>query len=114
MKLLQGRDCEPQRGGEASLPANCVPGITPMLQLIRCITRKPSDKTMMSLIFANQVSSAESALSRKITFHGLWPLALSELMLLCACGCGRAYKQGRWQPEKLSLGLFFHFFCLFL
>ncbi|XP_061236514.1 NADH-cytochrome b5 reductase 2 isoform X2 [Bos javanicus] len=29
-------------------------GITPMLQLIRCITRKPSDKTVMSLIFANQ------------------------------------------------------------
>ena len=33
-----------------------------MLQLIRCITRKPSDKTVMSLIFANQVSSAEPAL----------------------------------------------------
>uniref|UniRef100_A0A8C6E3M0 NADH-cytochrome b5 reductase n=1 Tax=Moschus moschiferus TaxID=68415 RepID=A0A8C6E3M0_MOSMO len=29
-------------------------GITPKLQLIRCITRKPSDKTMMSVIFANQ------------------------------------------------------------
>uniref|UniRef100_A0A4W2EKJ3 NADH-cytochrome b5 reductase n=1 Tax=Bos indicus x Bos taurus TaxID=30522 RepID=A0A4W2EKJ3_BOBOX len=29
-------------------------GITPMLQLIRCIARKPSDKTVMSLIFANQ------------------------------------------------------------
>ncbi|XP_040113566.1 NADH-cytochrome b5 reductase 2 [Oryx dammah] len=29
-------------------------GITPMLQLIRCITRKPGDKTVMSLIFANQ------------------------------------------------------------
>ncbi|KAI4580916.1 hypothetical protein MJG53_010458 [Ovis ammon polii x Ovis aries] len=29
-------------------------GITPMLQLIRCVTRRPSDKTVMSLIFANQ------------------------------------------------------------
>lgn len=74
MKLLQSRDCEPQRGGKASLPANCVPGITPMLQLIRCITRKPSDKTVMSLIFANQVSSAASALSRKIMSHCLRPL----------------------------------------
>ncbi|XFG07755.1 PREDICTED: NADH-cytochrome b5 reductase 2 isoform X2 [Capra hircus] len=29
-------------------------GITPMLQLIRCVTRRPSDKTVMSLVFANQ------------------------------------------------------------
>lgn len=34
-----------------------------MLQLIRHITKNPCDKTRMSLIFANQVSSAESALS---------------------------------------------------
>lgn len=34
-----------------------------MLQLIRHITKDPSDRTRMSLIFANQVSSAELALS---------------------------------------------------
>lgn len=78
-------------GGEASLPALCVPGITPMLQLIRCIARKPSDKTVMSLIFANQVSSAKSALSREIMSHCCGPSLLTELMLICACGCGRAY-----------------------
>ncbi|XP_057551458.1 NADH-cytochrome b5 reductase 2 [Hippopotamus amphibius kiboko] len=38
-------------------------GITPMLQLIRCITKKPSDKTRMSLIFANQTE--EDILVRK-------------------------------------------------
>lgn len=34
-----------------------------MLQLIRHITKNPNDRTRMSLIFANQVSSAKSALS---------------------------------------------------
>ncbi|XP_031537132.1 NADH-cytochrome b5 reductase 2 isoform X1 [Vicugna pacos] len=38
-------------------------GITPMLQLIRCITKKPSDRTRMSLIFANQTE--EDILLRK-------------------------------------------------
>ncbi|XP_004418443.2 PREDICTED: NADH-cytochrome b5 reductase 2 isoform X1 [Ceratotherium simum simum] len=38
-------------------------GITPMLQLIRHITRNPSDKTTMSLIFANQTE--EDILVRK-------------------------------------------------
>eukprot|EP00069_Balaena_mysticetus_P019633 bmy_12318T0 len=54
VKLLQTSDCEHQRGGKPGLPASCVPGITPMLQLICCITRKPSDKTRMSLVCANQ------------------------------------------------------------
>ncbi|MBZ3875330.1 NADH-cytochrome b5 reductase 2, partial [Sciurus carolinensis] len=39
------------------------PGITPMLQLIRHITKNPSDKTRMSLIFANQTE--EDILMRK-------------------------------------------------
>jgi hypothetical protein len=34
-----------------------------MLQLIRHITKDTSDETRMSLLFANQVSSAESAQS---------------------------------------------------
>uniref|UniRef100_A0A8D2AZB7 NADH-cytochrome b5 reductase n=1 Tax=Sciurus vulgaris TaxID=55149 RepID=A0A8D2AZB7_SCIVU len=38
-------------------------GITPMLQLIRHITKNPSDKTRMSLIFANQTE--EDILMRK-------------------------------------------------
>ncbi|XP_015978531.1 NADH-cytochrome b5 reductase 2 isoform X2 [Rousettus aegyptiacus] len=38
-------------------------GITPMLQLIRHITKNPSDKTRMSLIFANQTE--EDILLRK-------------------------------------------------
>ncbi|KAG8507236.1 NADH-cytochrome b5 reductase 2, partial [Galemys pyrenaicus] len=49
------------RGG-VNLP-DCVPGITPMLQLIRHITRNPSDSTRMSLIFANQTE--EDILVRK-------------------------------------------------
>ncbi|XP_029812469.1 NADH-cytochrome b5 reductase 2 isoform X2 [Suricata suricatta] len=39
------------------------PGITPMLQLIRHITRNPNDRTRMSLIFANQAE--EDILVRK-------------------------------------------------
>ncbi|XP_012999647.1 NADH-cytochrome b5 reductase 2 [Cavia porcellus] len=38
-------------------------GITPMLQLIRHITKNPSDKTRMSLLFANQTE--EDILMRK-------------------------------------------------
>nr|XP_020752628.1 NADH-cytochrome b5 reductase 2 isoform X2 [Odocoileus virginianus texanus] len=54
-------------------------GITPMLQLIRCITRKPSDKTMMSLIFANQTEEdilmrreLEEVARTHPTQFGLW------------------------------------------
>ncbi|XP_054225101.1 NADH-cytochrome b5 reductase 2 isoform X7 [Homo sapiens] len=36
-------------------------GITPMLQLIRHITKDPSDRTRMSLIFANQAGSTAQA-----------------------------------------------------
>ncbi|TEA40506.1 hypothetical protein DBR06_SOUSAS15710042, partial [Sousa chinensis] len=38
-------------------------GVTPMLQLIRCITKKPSDKTRMSLVCASQTQ--EEILVRK-------------------------------------------------
>uniref|UniRef100_A0A8C6CFJ8 NADH-cytochrome b5 reductase n=1 Tax=Monodon monoceros TaxID=40151 RepID=A0A8C6CFJ8_MONMO len=38
-------------------------GVTPLLQLIRCITKKPSDKTRMSLVCANQTQ--EEILVRK-------------------------------------------------
>ncbi|XP_043337776.1 NADH-cytochrome b5 reductase 2 isoform X3 [Cervus canadensis] len=54
-------------------------GITPMLQLIRCITRKPSDKTVMSLIFANQTEEdilmrreLEEVARTHPTRFGLW------------------------------------------
>ena len=35
-----------------------VPGITPMLQLIREVFKHPEDKTELSIIFANQVQTS--------------------------------------------------------
>ena len=60
-QLLQSRAWAPTVS--PGQPAYCVAGITPMLQLIRHITKNPRDRTRISLIFANQVGSAESALS---------------------------------------------------
>ncbi|KAF4009093.1 hypothetical protein G4228_000795, partial [Cervus hanglu yarkandensis] len=64
-------------------PSGCLfyhgSGIMPMLQLIRCITRKPSDKTVMSLIFANQTEEdilmrreLEEVARTHPTRFGLW------------------------------------------
>lgn len=86
-----------------------------MLQLIRHITKNPEDKTRMSLIFANQVSSAESALSLQRE-NGMF----AELGL-CIHSSPTDQARAAWVPvavgglsgqlEKLSPG---SFYCLFL
>lgn len=43
-------------------------GITPMLQLIRDVLKHPEDKTIMSLLYANQVSFKNINIKKKKTF----------------------------------------------
>lgn len=103
-----------RKGGKAGLPPNCVPGITPMLQLIRHITKNPSDTTTMSLIFANQVSSAESAL-RQEGQDGMF----AERSFLPTDGAQAARGLRPCQgfigsaQARLNPGLFFHVFVFF-
>ena len=77
-----------------------------MLQLIRHITKNPDDRTRMSLLFANQVSSAESALS----LQG-WAGMFAERGL-CFHTSPRLSSLAAGVPAALGEGLVFRlFFC---
>lgn len=62
IKAYKTSECEEKLACELGMIAGGT-GITPMLQLIHHITKNPSDRTRMSLIFANQTE--EDILMRK-------------------------------------------------